>query len=323
MTERLAHAKINLALVVGPVGAERQARGHDRPPAGRARRPDRARAGGRSSRVEGFEDDTLVRGALEALAGAAGVEPALGASGSRRRSRSPRGSAAGARTPPPRSRSRTRRSTEPLPPERLHELAARLGADVPVLPRARARSSARATARGLTPLELPQALHRRSCVIPDGAAKESTASVYAAFDERDGADGYEERRAPLLAALAAGDLAALPPNDLASLAARRTSSRARRVPRRRQRRRPGRLRRSSTTEAAAAEAAATASSAHGRVWIGPASVVGCARERDGSRATAKSTGGRLYARRLKIALGIAVARGDHRRGREGLLRAGR
>ncbi len=53
-------------------------------------------------------------------------------------------------------------------------------------------------------------------LLPDAAAKASTAAVYAAFDARGGAAGYEGRRARLLRALAAGDLAALPPNDLAS-----------------------------------------------------------------------------------------------------------
>jgi 4-diphosphocytidyl-2C-methyl-D-erythritol kinase len=44
--------------------------------------------------------------------------------------------------------------------------------------------------------------------------------VYAAFDARNGADGWDERRAGLVAALEAvrrpRDLAALPPNDLAA-----------------------------------------------------------------------------------------------------------
>jgi 4-diphosphocytidyl-2C-methyl-D-erythritol kinase len=57
-------------------------------------------------------------------------------------------------------------------------------------------------------------------LLPEGARKESTASVYAAFDARAGDDGYEERRAELEDALAQvrrpRDLAALPPNDLAS-----------------------------------------------------------------------------------------------------------
>jgi 4-diphosphocytidyl-2C-methyl-D-erythritol kinase len=57
-------------------------------------------------------------------------------------------------------------------------------------------------------------------VLPRGARKPSTAAVYTAFDERDGATGYEERRAALLEAIARvrrpRDLAALPSNDLAS-----------------------------------------------------------------------------------------------------------
>ncbi|HEY4658012.1 MAG TPA: hypothetical protein VIH11_00745, partial [Gemmatimonadaceae bacterium] len=57
-------------------------------------------------------------------------------------------------------------------------------------------------------------------VQPERARKESTAEVYRRFDERDGAEGFGQRRAALDRALAsvshAGDLAALPRNDLAS-----------------------------------------------------------------------------------------------------------
>src|SRR5262249_3003377 len=67
----------------------------------------------------------------------------------------------------------------------------------------------------LTPLDLPQG-YTVLLLLPEGPAKHSTASVYAAFDARNGAEGYAERRARLLEALAVGDLAALPPNDLAS-----------------------------------------------------------------------------------------------------------
>jgi len=56
--------------------------------------------------------------------------------------------------------------------------------------------------------------------LPKDARKESPASVYAAFDQRGGEDGYAERRARLDKTLAAihraSDLAGLPPNDLAS-----------------------------------------------------------------------------------------------------------
>ena len=81
---------------------------------------------------------------------------------------------------------------------------------------------------------------------PAARVKTSTADVYRAFDARDGADGFDERRAALLAALAAVRRPAIsprcPPNDLASLAARGAAARAGCVPRRRQRRRPVRLR---------------------------------------------------------------------------------
>ena len=57
-------------------------------------------------------------------------------------------------------------------------------------------------------------------VVPSSAVKTSTGDVYRAFDVRNGAEGFAERRDALLAALAAvrrpQDLAALPPNDLAS-----------------------------------------------------------------------------------------------------------
>ena len=71
----------------------------------------------------------------------------------------------------------------------------------------------------LEPLELPQD-YWIVLVLPTGAAKASTAAVYAAFDERGGADGWDERRAALETALAAvrrpRDLTGLPPNDLAA-----------------------------------------------------------------------------------------------------------
>ena len=102
----------------------------------------------------------------------------------------------------------------PLPPERLHELAAELGADVPFF---LAQGPQLGTGDGSTlePLDLPQDY---TCVLllPDGDEKQSTAGVYAAFDDSGAADGFGERRAELLAALAANDLAALPRNDLAS-----------------------------------------------------------------------------------------------------------
>jgi 4-diphosphocytidyl-2C-methyl-D-erythritol kinase len=77
----------------------------------------------------------------------------------------------------------------------------------------------------LEPLDLPQDF-AVLLLMPNGAKKPSTAQVYADFDARNGADGFEARLATLRETLAmvhrARDLAALPKNDLASspLAAR-------------------------------------------------------------------------------------------------------
>ena len=101
-----------------------------------------------------------------------------------------------------------------LPAERLHDLAARLGADVPFF-LARGPQLGEGDGTTLTALDLPQE-YTVLLLLPHSAVKGSTAAVYAAFDERGGASGYEARRARVLEALAAGDLSALPPNDLAS-----------------------------------------------------------------------------------------------------------
>ena len=70
----------------------------------------------------------------------------------------------------------------------------------------------------LAPIELPRG-YTVVLALPSGAAKASTASVYAGFDARNGAHGFEERRAQLERALdrisSARDLDQLPPNDLA------------------------------------------------------------------------------------------------------------
>ena len=75
------------------------------------------------------------------------------------------------------------------------------------------------TGSDLEPVELPQDFVVL-LVEPGGAAKESTAAVYAAFDAREGAAGFDERAAALREALATverpRDLAALPANDLVS-----------------------------------------------------------------------------------------------------------
>ena len=107
---------------------------------------------------------------------------------------------------------------EPLPAERLHHLARRLGADVPFF-LASGPQLGQEEGGALTPLELPQD-YFVLLVLPRGAAKLATAAVYEEFDRRNGVDGYDARRAELLETVSAvvrsHDLAALPANDLAS-----------------------------------------------------------------------------------------------------------
>ncbi len=119
--------------------------------------------------------------------------------------------------PPPRSASRTRSSRihcrttsctrSPPPSERTCRSSC-----------AKARSSGRETATELAPLDLPTD-YAVLLVLPKGEKKTSTAEIYERFDEREGAEGFDQRRADLHAALArvegARDLALLPKSDLA------------------------------------------------------------------------------------------------------------
>jgi len=167
--------------------------------------------------VEGFAEDTLVRRALESVAAAAQVEPRWRATISKR---IPVAAGLGGGSSDAATGLRLANETlgRPLPAERLHELAAGLGADVPFFLTA-GPQLARGTGTELEQLELPQD-YWVVLLLPEGASKESTSSMYAAFDARGGEDGYEERCAALEDALAQvrrpRDLAALPPNDLAS-----------------------------------------------------------------------------------------------------------
>jgi 4-diphosphocytidyl-2C-methyl-D-erythritol kinase len=107
---------------------------------------------------------------------------------------------------------------EKMPDADLREIAAGLGADVPFF-LVDGPQLGTGDGRVLKPLDLPQDFWV-VLLVPRLVQKPSTASVYAAFDLRDGAAGFDERRAALLAALdevrRPRDLAALPPNDLAS-----------------------------------------------------------------------------------------------------------
>jgi 4-diphosphocytidyl-2-C-methyl-D-erythritol kinase len=168
-------------------------------------------------RVDGFAEDTLVARALERLAEEAGVERRWRA---RLWKKIPIAAGLGGGSSDAATALRLANESldEPLPHERLLELAAELGADVPFFltdgPQLGEGDGGR-----LTRLELPQDYWVVLC-LPHGERKPSTATVYSRFDDRDGAAGYEERRRALLDGLAGvrrpRDLAALPPNDLAS-----------------------------------------------------------------------------------------------------------
>jgi 4-diphosphocytidyl-2-C-methyl-D-erythritol kinase len=216
MTRAVAHAKVNLALVVGPTRADGR---HEVVTLLQAVELsdgiELEQAGALA--VEGFEDDTIVSAALEALALAAGTEP-------RWRVRIAKqipiaaGLGGGSSDAAAALRLANAQLAEPLADDDLLRIAGTIGADVPFFLR---RGPQLATGDGteLRPVELPEN-YTVLLVVPDGAAKESTRTVYDAFDERGGADGFEERADAVRRTVGriegAPDLAALPRNDLAS-----------------------------------------------------------------------------------------------------------
>jgi len=216
VTRAAAPAKLNLALVVGPTRADGK---HEVVTVlQRIDLADRiALAPAQSLRVDGFAGDTLVRDALLALAAGAGVEPRWRATITKR---IPVAAGLGGGSSDAATALRLANETleQPLPPAELRALAAGLGADVPFF-LADGPQLGRGDGSELEPLDLPQD-YWIVLLLPHGTGKTSTASVYRRFDERDGAAGFDERRASLATALAAverpRDLAALPPNDLAS-----------------------------------------------------------------------------------------------------------
>jgi 4-diphosphocytidyl-2-C-methyl-D-erythritol kinase len=169
--------------------------------------------------VDGFASDTLVRRALVRLAEAAGPEHAFAAA-IHKRVPVAAGLGGGSSDAATALRLANELLADPLPRRELHELAAALGADVPYfLTEGPQLGSGDGTE--LEPLELPQD-YWVLLVLPNGAAKESTANVYAAFDARGGDRGFDERSRSLRETLSTvgrpRDLARLPPNDLTSSA---------------------------------------------------------------------------------------------------------
>lgn len=167
--------------------------------------------------VHGFDDDTLVRAALDQMTQRTSADSGFEV---RIDKRIPVAAGLGGGSSDAAAALRLANDLleTPLPTDELDSIAAWLGADVPFFLRDGPQLG---TGDGtmLAPVTLPQR-HTVLLVLPYGAAKSSTADVYAAFDERRGEVGYEDRRAGLLQALgsltAETDLAALPPNDLAS-----------------------------------------------------------------------------------------------------------
>jgi 4-diphosphocytidyl-2-C-methyl-D-erythritol kinase len=216
MSRAPAPAKINLALVVGPIRDDRK---HEVVTVlQRIDLVDRIELEEASElRVEGFAGDTLVGSALTELARCAGVEPRWRVQIEKK---IPVAAGLGGGSSDAATALRLANETlpEPLPAGELHTLAARIGADVPFF-LADGPQLGSSDGSELTPLDLPQDFWV-VVLLPRGAAKVSTADVYAAFDRRKDVAGFAERRQALLDGLAGverpRDLALLPPNDLVS-----------------------------------------------------------------------------------------------------------
>jgi 4-diphosphocytidyl-2-C-methyl-D-erythritol kinase len=210
-----APAKINLALVVGPRrddGKHTVVTVYERialedtltlePAAG--------------LEIGGFPADTLVTHALTSLAEAADVEPRWRVGIEKR---IPVGAGLGGGSSDAAAALRLANATlpQPLDASRLHDLAATMGADLPLF-----LTSGPQLGEGdgteLTPLELPRN-YAVLVLLPDGATKHSTKAVYDAFDDRKGEIGFAERRDALMGGLddvsSLADIADWPRNDLA------------------------------------------------------------------------------------------------------------
>jgi len=213
-----APAKINLGLVVGPLrndGKHEVATVLQRIDL----RDDLALEPGVAGEVvvDGFEEDTLVRAALETLTRESGAD-----TGWRVRLDKRIPVAAGLGGGSSDAATALELANELLPrsltPDELHAIAGRIGADVPFF---LTDGTQLGTGDGtdLTPIAAPLD-YTVVLVLADGERKSSTAEVYRRFDERAGHGGFAERRAELADRAERlhdpHDLAALPRNDLVS-----------------------------------------------------------------------------------------------------------
>lgn len=214
--EAAAPAKLNLALVVGPLrddGKHEVATVLVRLALADTVAVRRAA----TTAVAGFAEDTLVRDALEALSGAVPDAPRFEATIVKR---VPVAAGLGGGSSDAAAALVLANEVLDRPLERaaLAEIAASLGADVPFFLHD-GPQLATADGTSLAPLALPDD-YAVVLLLPHGAIKPSTGAVYESFDARHGEHGFAGRRAQLHAALTglvrAADLAFLPPNDLAS-----------------------------------------------------------------------------------------------------------
>jgi 4-diphosphocytidyl-2-C-methyl-D-erythritol kinase len=207
-----APAKLNLALVVGPLREDGK---HE---VATLLAPlelsDRIELGSAETlAIEGFSGDSLVREALERLARTADVEPAWRVTIEKQ---IPVAAGLGGGSSDAAAALMLANSTlrEPLTREALHALAAELGADVPFF-----LSPGAKLGRGDGSVLEPVSLRGEFTVVlllPRGKTKSSTGAVYDAFDARGGERGFEERLAALEGAFDPLDLRRLPRNDLAA-----------------------------------------------------------------------------------------------------------
>ena len=212
MTRLAAPAKLNLALVVGPRRSD--GRHEVETVLQRITLADTIHLEPAARlEVDGFEEDTLVRSALGALAARADVPPRWRVTIEKQ---IPVAAGLGGGSSDAAAALQLANATldAPRAAAELRAIAGELGADVPffLVP---GPQLGRGDGTLLAPLDLPQD-YRILLVVPEGVAKDSTGAVYDEFDRRGGAIGFDERRGRLARALGLGDLAALPPNDLAS-----------------------------------------------------------------------------------------------------------
>jgi len=215
-----AAAKINLALLIGPVrpdGLHEVVTVMQRIDLCDSVTLDRAP----TLIVEGYRKDTLVRSALAKLSASAESEAAWRV---RLEKRIPLAAGLGGGSADAAAALDLANKTlaAPLGHDELAGLAAEVGADVPFFLTPGPKLAEGAGER-LRPLELPQD-YWILLALPRLARKTSTADIYRRFDELEGAEDFDEKRERLLDALEflrrPRDFATFPPNDLAAAAGR-------------------------------------------------------------------------------------------------------